>query len=62
MADHLQHGPTDPESIDRADTQQNEAHVAHRTAGNSSFHVVLSKGVECSVDDVDDPNHDQGRR
>ena len=59
MADHLQHGATDAEGIDRPDAKQHEAHVAHRAAGDSPFDVVLGKGIEGPVDDVDDPQHHQ---
>ena len=62
MADHLQHGATHAERINRAYTQQHEAHMAHRTTGDASFDVVLGKGIEGPPDDVDDAQNDQGWR
>ena len=59
MADHLQHGATHAEAVDRTDAQQHKAHVADRAAGDPAFDVVLGEGVEGAIDDVHDAQHDQ---
>ena len=62
MAHHLQHRSADPQSIHRSDAEQHKTHVTDRTAGDPSFDVVLGKGVEGAVDDIDDAEDDQCRR
>ena len=59
MADHLQHRATDAQGIDGTDPQEHKTHVTHRAAGNTSFDVVLGKGVQSAIDDVHDPEDHQ---
>ena len=62
MANHLEHGAADTQGINGPNAHEHKAHVAHGAAGDPSFDVVLGEGVERPVDDVDDSQHDQGRR
>ena len=62
MAHHLEHGSADSQGINGTDPHQHKAHVAHGTAGNPAFHVVLGEGVEGAVNDVHDPKDHQGWR
>ena len=60
MADHLQHGATDTQGIHSSDAEQHKSHVTDRAAGDPAFDVVLGKGVQSAVNDVDDPEDHQG--
>ena len=62
MAHHLEHGSADSQGINGTDPHQHKAHVAHGTAGNPAFDVVLGEGVERAVNDVHDPKDHQGWR
>ena len=59
MAHHLQHGAADAEGVDGTNAQKHESHVAYGAAGDPSLDVVLSKGIQGAIDDIDDPEDDE---
>ena len=62
MAHHLKHGSADSQRINGTDPHQHKAHVAHGTASDPAFDVVLGEGIEGAVNDVHDSKNHQGRR
>ena len=61
MAHHLEHGSADSQGINSTNSHQDKAHVAHGTAGNPAFDIVLCEGIQGAVDNVDNPQDHEGR-